>query len=176
MNGAAPQPLVFVTVGTEQFPFDRLVGWVDEWIARRTEGSTRFVCQCGTSAPPRSASNQAFMTYEAFTAALASASLVVCHGGPSTIFQARASGRLPIVVPRRRAFGEHVDDHQVVFARRLAAQDTIRLADERDDLHTLLDEGMADPARFRVDSQPVSVAPAVARFAALADALLGRHG
>ena len=52
---------------------------------------------------------------------MGSAAAVVCHGGPGTILGARHRGAVPIVVPRQHRLGEHVDDHQVAFSRRLAA-------------------------------------------------------
>jgi UDP-N-acetylglucosamine--N-acetylmuramyl-(pentapeptide) pyrophosphoryl-undecaprenol N-acetylglucosamine transferase len=45
---------------------------------------------------------------------------VVCHGGAGIISSALAAGRKPIVVPRRAALGEHVDDHQYQLTRKLA--------------------------------------------------------
>ena len=39
---------------------------------------------------------------------------------PGEALQAFAHGKVPIVVPRQSAFGEHVDDHQVRFARKIA--------------------------------------------------------
>ncbi|MGH8974585.1 MAG: glycosyltransferase, partial [Acidimicrobiia bacterium] len=44
--------LVFVTVGTDHHPFDRLVAWADAWMAvGRNEGAPCLI-QSGTSAPP----------------------------------------------------------------------------------------------------------------------------
>ena len=50
------------------------------------------------------------------------ASLVVSHGGPGSIMPVFASGRPLVLVPRQHRFGEHVDDHQVDFCRRVAAR------------------------------------------------------
>jgi UDP-N-acetylglucosamine transferase subunit ALG13 len=48
--------------------------------------------------------------------AYASADVVVSHAGVGSTIEALDSGHFPIVVPRRAAFGEHVDDHQVPLA------------------------------------------------------------
>lgn len=48
------------------------------------------------------------------------AAYVVCHAGSGMIARALHAGRTPLVMPRRRRFGEHVDDHQVQLADRLA--------------------------------------------------------
>jgi UDP-N-acetylglucosamine transferase subunit ALG13 len=47
---------------------------------------------------------------------MAAADVVVCHAGVGSTLQLLEAGRVPVVVPRLRRFGEHVDDHQVDLA------------------------------------------------------------
>jgi UDP-N-acetylglucosamine transferase subunit ALG13 len=47
--------------------------------------------------------------------------VVIGHGGLGTALTALRMGRYPILVPRRRAHGEHVDDHQQELVRALHA-------------------------------------------------------
>jgi len=54
-----------------------------------------------------------------FEGMIASATVVVTHGGPGTILTASRYDRPLILVPRQHRFGEHVDDHQVRFCRRI---------------------------------------------------------
>jgi UDP-N-acetylglucosamine transferase subunit ALG13 len=60
-----------------------------------------------------------------------SADVVVTHGGPGTILEASSAGHRPVVVPRQRSYGEHVDDHQLRFAKRLAEDGMIVMALEQ---------------------------------------------
>lgn len=55
-------------------------------------------------------------------AAMRAADLVVAHAGTGTALTAFELGTCPVLVPRRHAFGEHVDDHQVGTARMLAGR------------------------------------------------------
>ena len=48
------------------------------------------------------------------------ADIIITHGGPATFMSAITNGKKPIVVPRQEKFGEHVNDHQVDFARNVA--------------------------------------------------------
>ena len=69
-------------------------------------------------------------------------------------------GAVPIVVPRQHRLGEHVDDHQVAFSRRLAADGGgIHLAETEAELHRLLDRVAAEPAAFR-PARPARPRPA----------------
>jgi UDP-N-acetylglucosamine transferase subunit ALG13 len=169
-------PLLLVTVGTDHHPFDRLVGWAGAWLAAHP-GTLRCLMQTGTSAPPAGPAEwQAYLEFGALQAAMASAAAVVCHGGPGTILGARHMGAVPIVVPRQHRLGEHVDDHQVAFSRRLAAQGGgIHLAETETDLHRLLDRVAADPAAFRSGPRDRATATAVREFGRLVDGLVGRR-
>ena len=42
---------------------------------------------------------------------------MVTHGGPSSFISVLERNKVPIVVPRRKKFGEHINDHQVDFVR-----------------------------------------------------------
>jgi UDP-N-acetylglucosamine transferase subunit ALG13 len=171
-------PLLLVTVGTDHHPFDRLVRWADAWLAGHP-GALRCLMQTGTSTPPaRPAAWQAYLEFEALQAAMAKAAAVVCHGGPGTILGARHMGAVPIVVPRQHRLGEHVDDHQVAFSRRLAAEgDDVHLAETEADLHRLLDRVVSEPAAFRSGSAGQTPAgrdraTAVREFGRLVDGLV----
>lgn len=54
-------------------------------------------------------------------AAMRQADLVVSHAGMGVTLDALEAGKCPLVVPRRRALGEQVDNHQVELAEKLDA-------------------------------------------------------
>jgi UDP-N-acetylglucosamine transferase subunit ALG13 len=170
-------PGLLVTVGTDHHPFDRLVRWVDAWLAANP-GRLPCLIQTGTSAPPPTGSVdwRPYLEFGALQAAMAGAAAVVCHGGPGTILGARQAGVVPIVVPRRHRLGEHVDDHQVAFSRRLAAEGgQVQLAETEADLHRLLDRVAAEPAGFRARAEDRATAGAVRAFGRLVDRLVGER-
>lgn len=67
------------------------------------------------------------------TRAMAEADLVVAHAGVGAALAAFEVGRCPLLVPRRLARGEHVDDHQIQIARELSGRG-IAIAAEADEL------------------------------------------
>jgi UDP-N-acetylglucosamine transferase subunit ALG13 len=169
-------PLLVVTVGTDHHPFDRLVRWVDGWLAGAAGGRTCLM-QTGTSAPPAGGADWTpYLEFDALQAAMREAAAVVCHGGPGTILGARRLGAVPIVVPRRHRLGEHVDDHQVAFSRRLAAEGSVLLAESEAALHALLDRVVAEPAAFRAPVEREGPTAAVRAFERLVgDLVAGRR-
>jgi UDP-N-acetylglucosamine transferase subunit ALG13 len=168
-------PFVFATVGTDHHPFDRLIEWVDRWAAARG-GAVDVLVQSGTAHPPRNVAWTPFITQEQATEALHRATAVVCHAGPGTVMSCRSIGLIPIVVPRTVRLGEHVDDHQVSFARRMAEGDQVRVAESASQLEALLDRAIEEPAAFQA-APPRGDGSAVRRFEELVDRLVqGRGG
>jgi UDP-N-acetylglucosamine--N-acetylmuramyl-(pentapeptide) pyrophosphoryl-undecaprenol N-acetylglucosamine transferase len=53
------------------------------------------------------------------SAAVREADLVVGHSGTGSGLLAMAEGKCAVLLPRRLAYGEHVDDHQVQIAAEL---------------------------------------------------------
>ena len=172
---SAPAPLVLVTVGSDHHRFDRLVGWIDDWFAQQAPGSVRCLVQYGTSRPPRVAEGEEFVPHHRMQALMREAAVIVTQGGPMSIVEARGAGRVPIVVPREASLGEHVDDHQQAFCRRLAAEGLIRLPESGAQAAALIDAALERPGDFAAgeDAEAAArVAATAARLATVVDQLV----
>jgi UDP-N-acetylglucosamine transferase subunit ALG13 len=129
------RPRLFVTIGTDHHPFGRLVDWAGEWARNNPEWDVAL--QHGRTPPPAPVATLeafAFLDHARLLELLSSSAAVVCHGGPATITEARRTGHTPIVVPRDPQHGEHVDGHQLLFARRLAGAGLAHLVTDARDL------------------------------------------
>lgn len=110
--------MIFVTVGTHEQPFNRLVEYMDKWAEAHDE---EVVIQTGYSTyEPKSASWQKLFSYNDMIDNVSNARIVITHGGPSSFIMPLQVGKVPIVVPRQKNFDEHVNDHQVDFCRKVA--------------------------------------------------------
>lgn len=164
-------PLVLVTVGTEHYPFHRLVRWIDTWLDTDRGRRVQCVVQYGFAASPTHGEGHPFLTFQEMESEMRRAGAVVSHGGTGSVMLSRRLGLKPIVVPRTKALGEHVDDHQVLFARRLAALGDIEIAETEERLSGLLDDfvdGRLDP---RTATQADDTEQAVRRFGELVQQL-----
>jgi UDP-N-acetylglucosamine--N-acetylmuramyl-(pentapeptide) pyrophosphoryl-undecaprenol N-acetylglucosamine transferase len=111
--------LIFLSLGTHEAPFERAIDAIAPFAI---DGSEVIVQHGSTSARvdlPQ-ISWQQYMPYQQVITVMSRADTVVCHAGVGTIVTALQVGHLPIVIPRLRRFGEHVDDHQCDIAGRLA--------------------------------------------------------
>jgi UDP-N-acetylglucosamine transferase subunit ALG13 len=165
---------ILATVGTDHHPFNRLIAWTNDWLARHPDQVGCFFVQSGAASVIPACPSARFLEAAQLNALLDEADVMVCHGGPGSIADAWVRGQVPIVVPRLRRLGEVVDDHQVDFCRKLATLGRIRLAQEPDGLAALLDDAIRDHARFRVTGPAADVDAAVARFGELVEELVDR--
>jgi UDP-N-acetylglucosamine transferase subunit ALG13 len=123
---------LFVTVGNALVPFERLLRMVDE--AQAHLGWTG-ICQHGASSlRPRGLVAQATLSKREFEDAMRTADAVVCHAGVGTLWSAIEAGHTPLVVPRRHAFGEVVNDHQLDICRALEQSGRIIVVASADQL------------------------------------------
>ena len=111
--------MILVTVGTEQFPFNRLMEWTEaaiEYGILREE----VVVQAGScTVTPTGAEVHAILPEDRFQQLVQSARIVISHCGEGS-YLLLSQLRVPfILVPRSARFGEHVDDHQVEMATAL---------------------------------------------------------
>lgn len=115
---------VFVTVGSQKFPFDRLVRAVD-CLAATGELGDAFVQTGACSYVPVHCESAPFLDREEFAERMEAADLVVTHAGTGAIIGALRRSKRVVAVPREARHGEHVDDHQVEIVRQFAGMGLI---------------------------------------------------
>lgn len=112
--------MIFVTVGTHEQPFNRLIQKVDE-LKRDGVIQEEVIIQTGYSTyEPKYCQWSKLIPYQQMVKNVEDARIVITHGGPASFIMPLQIGKIPIVVPRQHQFGEHVNDHQVEFARNVA--------------------------------------------------------
>lgn len=133
--------MVFVTVGSQKFQFNRLLKAVDKLVADGTLDKDEVFAQTGfcTYKPVHYAYCD-FMDREAFSQAEGRADIVITHGGSGAIVGALKLGKRVIAVPRLAAFGEHVDDHQKQLVSAFSDAGLILVCTEMDQLGACIEE------------------------------------
>lgn len=112
--------MIFVTVGTHEQPFNRLIRKVDE-LKRDGIIQEDVIMQTGFSTyEPKYCEWSKLIPYQQMIKNVEDARIVITHGGPASFIMPLQIGKVPIVVPRQHKFDEHVNDHQVEFARNVA--------------------------------------------------------
>ena len=105
--------MIFITLGSQKFQFNRLLKAIDEQIA---EGkiTDKVFAQIGASDyEPVNYTFKDFLSRNEFAEWTDNSDIVITHGGTGAIIGAVKKGKKVIAVPRLAKYGEHVDDHQL---------------------------------------------------------------
>ncbi len=112
--------MIFVTVGTHEQPFDRLIKEIDRLSATGMLAE-EVVIQTGFSTyEPQYCEWKKLYSFQDMERYVSEARIVITHGGPSSFVMPLQVGKIPIVVPRKMEFDEHVNNHQVEFSKAVA--------------------------------------------------------
>lgn len=112
--------MIFVTVGTHEQPFNRLVKAIDK-LKKDGVITEDVIMQIGYSTyEPKYCKWDKLIPYDQMVKNVEDARIVITHGGPASFIMPLQIGKTPIVVPRQKRFNEHVNNHQVEFAKNVA--------------------------------------------------------
>lgn len=111
--------MIFVTVGTHEQQFDRLIKEVDRLKKENLIQDEVFIQTGYSNYVPKYCEWEKIISYEKMNQMIEESDIIITHGGPATFMGVIAKGKVPIVVPRQKKFGEHVNDHQMEFVEKI---------------------------------------------------------
>lgn len=101
--------MIFVTLGSQKFQFNRLLKALDE-----LKIDEEIYAQIGYSDyKPKNFKYKEFLDREEFSKFIDMSDIVITHGGTGAIVGALKKEKKVIAIPRLAKYGEHVDDHQL---------------------------------------------------------------
>lgn len=121
--------MIFVTVGSRNYQFNRLFIKLDELYENGTLTDDMFA-QIGTSTyKPVHYMYKDFITPEEFIEKINEANIVVSHGASGSIMKALNAGKKVIAVTRLEKYNEHINDHQIQNNEAFASNGYVLMAD-----------------------------------------------
>lgn len=112
--------MIFVTVGTQDVPFDRLITSVEKQIKKGII-KEEVIVQSGCS---KHKSNLMkiinYMDTDEFKKTIKKANIVITHGGVGTIIDSLNSNKIVIACPRLAKYKEHTNDHQLQIIKKFS--------------------------------------------------------
>lgn len=112
--------MIFVTVGTHEQQFNRLIKYMDCWAEKHDED---VYMQVGFSTyKPAHCNWTEFLPFQQMEEKIYDARIVITHGGPSSFISPIQKGKIPVVVPRNEEYGEHINNHQIDFCNYVSIQ------------------------------------------------------
>lgn len=113
--------MIFVTLGSQKFQFNRLLRALDELTL-----DEKIFAQTGYSDyQPKNYEYKEFLDRVEFSLMMDKSDIVITHGGTGAIMSALKKEKKVIAVPRLAKYGEHVDDHQLQLIEQFKDLDLI---------------------------------------------------
>lgn len=126
--------MIFVTLGSQKFQFDRLLRKIDELIETGVITEPVFAQTGHSTYAPQHFETEAFMDRDTFAEKMQQADTVITHAGTGAIIGAVKKGKKTIAVPRLAKYGEHVDDHQLQIVEQFTEMDLLEPCWDTEDL------------------------------------------
>lgn len=124
--------MIFITVGSQKFQFNRLLEAVDKLVEKKTITDEVFAQIGYSNYKPQNYAFKPFLNRDEFAELTLRANIVITHGGTGAIIGAVKKGKKVIAVPRLAKYGEHVDDHQLQLIEQFKELDLIYACEDGD--------------------------------------------
>ncbi len=158
--------MIFVTVGSRNYQFNRLFIKLDELFDKGVIKDELFA-QIGTSTYiPRNYKYKDFISQEEFTTYINKANLVISHGASGSIMKALNAGKKVIAVTRLQKYGEHINDHQIQNNEAFALNNyviPVYEMDELEDAFKVIENGNDDLIQWE-NKDPMAIVNLIDKF------------
>jgi len=153
--------MIFVTVGTHEQGFNRLIQELDRLKPIKFPDTDIFIQTGYSNYKPQNCLYKDFIRFDEMLKRIDSAEMVITHGGTGSIMLVLYQQKIPIVVPRQRKYEEHIDNHQYIFCKMLESRKKIIAAYEMEELgpvmsnysrlaHDILSQDQSQPGNLSI--------------------------
>lgn len=126
---------LFVILGTQKFPFYRLINAVEQLVKDNFFTKDEVLIQSGFLMEENKILNVInSLPVDNFNQILINAEIIITHGGVNSILSCMKSEKKFILVPRLKKFSEHIDNHQLEISEVMEKKFNVLVAKDIDDL------------------------------------------
>ena len=117
--------MIFITVGSQKFQFNRLLKEIDILIEENKLNEEVFAQTGYSDYIPKNYKYKNFLDRDEFKEIMNKCNKVITHGGTGAIIGAIKQGKKVIAIPRLKCYGEHVDNHQIEIVEQFSNMNLI---------------------------------------------------
>ena len=132
--------MIFVTLGSQKFQFNRLLTELDKLVEEKKICNDIFAQIGYSDYKPKNYEFKEFLDREQFAEIMERCEIVITHGGTGAIVGAVKRDKKVIAVPRLAKFGEHVDDHQLQIIDQFTDMNFIVGVKETNEIYEALEQ------------------------------------
>lgn len=127
--------MILITVGSSNFEFNRLFMMIDELCEEGVLMKDEIIAQTGNiSYKIKNYSHFNFINNEIMEQYIEKANLIISHSGTGTVIKSLKKNKKVIIVPRRKKYNEHIDDHQLELANSFLMSNYLKVANNKAEL------------------------------------------
>lgn len=131
--------MIFITLGSQKFQFNRLLKAVDELVSENKITDEVFAQIGYSDYEPKNYDFKPFLDREEFGSYTAKCDIFITHGGTGAIIGAVKKEKKVIAVARLAKYGEHVDDHQLQLLEQFKELGLIYACEDTSELEKALE-------------------------------------
>lgn len=132
--------MIFITVGSQKFQFDRLLEEVDKLIETK-KIKDDVMAQIGyCTYIPKNFKFEKFLDRDQFNEMMEKCDLLITHGGTGAIIAGVKRSKKVIAIPRDKKYNEHVDNHQYDIVNQFSDMNLIYGIKEIDELENAINK------------------------------------
>lgn len=132
--------MIFVTLGSQKFQFNRLLKELDRLVSEEKIDEEIFAQIGYSDYKPQSFKYKDFLDRDEFKKIMSKSDTVIAHGGTGAIITAVKQCKKVIAVPRLAKYGEHVDNHQIQLVDEFKELNLIEPVYDEKDLEKAINE------------------------------------
>lgn len=130
--------MIFVTVGSQKFQFNRLLKEIDKLVGERKITEEVFAQTGYSDYEPKNYEYKKFLDRDEFSNIMGRCDKVITHGGTGAIIGAVKQHKKVIAIPRLEEFSEHVDNHQLQIIEEFVKMNFIKSVNYIEDLDDVI--------------------------------------
>lgn len=132
--------MIFVTLGSQKFQFNRLLIEIDRLIEDGKITEEVFAQTGYSDYEPRNYEYKNFLDRDEFANIMGKCDKVITHGGTGAIIGAIKNRKKVIAIPRLEKFGEHVDNHQLQITEQFKKMKFVESVNKIDEIENALEK------------------------------------
>ncbi len=132
--------MIFVTLGTQDKPFERLIKAVEEQVIRGNIKDEVIVQAGFTKYKSEKIKILEYIPIDEFEKYIKQADIIITHAGVGSIIMALENNKKVIAGARLKQYGEHVNDHQLQILDNFSENGYILKLDRFEDLDKVLEK------------------------------------
>ena len=112
--------MIFLSTGNNELSFIRLFLRFEKFFYNLNNKNIEVICQVGhTEYKNKNFRIIKFLEKRKFNELIRKSKMFISHAGAGSVIDSIKNQKIPILLPRKKKFKEHIDDHQVELYEKL---------------------------------------------------------